>query len=352
MRLEEDEQAAVLVRSATRPASRRSRPDGGRSRRRRRRFLPRRGARAAALRHETPRVRPRLPRGSHLRARAPRAQDAALRRLCSPAIASGPSYGASSSPRTTAGTFASQPRRAPRPPRANRTSCDGRGRRSSRRRRVAAARRSSGPIRLPPRRAIPSRCPRFRRAAGRPAPISQAGSRPSRSRQKAIMLLVVVLPCAPATTIESRSDTSSASSSARAFPGTRPANAVETNASQPSGGRDGSSEISTSIPSSCSRYGVRTRSQPRTSAPHARASKAYALMPAPPIPAIQNLRPSRGEGNELLGDLVRGIRPGELRHRGRHLRKPRGSSSSERINSGARPTSDSWTTTAPPRCSK
>src|SRR6266571_324707 len=84
---------------------------------------------------------------------------------------------------------------------------------------------------------------------------------------------------------------------------------------------DGTSAISTSIPWSCSRYGVCTRSQPRTSAPHARASSAYALMPAPPIPAIQNLRPSRGEGNELLGDLIRGIGPGKPRHRGGHLCK-------------------------------
>jgi hypothetical protein len=50
------------------------------------------------------------------------------------------------------------------------------------------------------------------------------------------MALVVVLPWAPATTIESRSETSSASNSARVFPGTRTANAVDTKASQPSGG--------------------------------------------------------------------------------------------------------------------
>ena len=82
------------------------------------------------------------------------------------------------------------------------------------------------------------------------APISHAGSPPRRARQKAIIPLVVVLPCAPATTMASRSDTSSASSSARLFPGTRPANAVETNTSQPSGGAGGSAEISTSIGSS------------------------------------------------------------------------------------------------------
>src|SRR6266566_8673584 len=170
----------------------------------------------------------------------------------------------------------------------------------------------------------PSPVPAFPPSCGTSAPISQAGLRSSCSRQNAIMALVVVLPWAPATTIESRKDTSSASSSARLFPGTRSANAVDTNASQPSGGCGGSSEISTSIPESWSRYGVCFRSQPRTSAPQARASNAYALIPAPPMPAIQSLRPSSGEGNELLGDLVRRIRSGKAGHRRRHLREPLG----------------------------
>src|SRR5438552_387040 len=168
----------------------------------------------------------------------------------------------------------------------------------------------------------PSPVPALPPSCGTSAPMSQAGSRPRSSRQKAIIALVVVLPCAPATTIESRSDTSSPSSAARVFPRTRSTNAVDTNASQPSGGGGGSSEISTSIPASCSRYAVGVRSQPRTSAPQARASNAYALIPAPPMPAIQSLRPSSGEGNELLGDLVRRIRPGKAGHRRRHLRKP------------------------------
>src|SRR5439155_3859072 len=168
----------------------------------------------------------------------------------------------------------------------------------------------------------PSPVPAFPPSCGTSAPISQAGLRSSCSRQNAIMALVVVLPWAPATTIESRKDTSSASSSARLFPGTRSANAVDTNASQPSGGCGASSEISTSIPASWSMYGVRVRSQPRTSAPQARASTAYALMPAPPMPAIQSLRPSRGEGNELLGDLARGGWSTQPRHRGGHLRQP------------------------------
>src|SRR6266508_1938581 len=47
-------------------------------------------------------------------------------------------------------------------------------------------------------------------------------------RQNAIIPLVVVFPWAPATTTDSRSDTSSARSSARVLPGPRPANAVDT----------------------------------------------------------------------------------------------------------------------------
>src|SRR2546425_315243 len=40
------------------------------------------------------------------------------------------------------------------------------------------------------------------------------------------------------------------------------------------------------------------------------------------MPAIQSLRPSRGEGNELLRDPVGGVRAREREHRPRHVRKP------------------------------
>ena len=50
-------------------------------------------------------------------------------------------------------------------------------------------------------------------------PTSQAGSRPSSASTKAIIPVVVVFPCAPATTIERRSETSSARKSARDRPG-------------------------------------------------------------------------------------------------------------------------------------
>src|SRR5690242_5807403 len=150
------------------------------------------------------------------------------------------------------------------------------------------------------------------------------GSSPSRSRQNAIIALVVVLPCAPATTIERCSETSSASSSARGRPATRPANAVETYTSHPAGGDGGSGEIVTSIPSRCARYGVSTRSQPATSAPHACATSAYALMPAPPMPAIQMRLPVSGcELDELIGDPLGCIGPCGCAHGCRHRLEPR-----------------------------
>ena len=107
-----------------------------------------------------------------------------------------------------------------------------------------------------PARALPPSC-------GTSPPMRNAGSRPSRSRQNAIIALVVVLPCAPATTIERRSETSSASRSARG----RPVDAAgergrHVRPPSPSGGSGGSGEIATSIPARCARYGVSTRSQP------------------------------------------------------------------------------------------
>ena len=75
----------------------------------------------------------------------------------------------------------------------------------------------------------------------------KAGSRPSRSRTKAIIAAVVVLPCAPATTIAREAD-ELGEELARGFARRRdPANAVETTASsRPEAARP--SEISTGIP--------------------------------------------------------------------------------------------------------
>ena len=79
------------------------------------------------------------------------------------------------------------------------------GRRSSSERSDSSPSATSQPS---PARPLPASC-------GTSAPIRNAGSRPSRSSANAIMAAVVVLPCAPATTIAGRSETSSASSSPR-----------------------------------------------------------------------------------------------------------------------------------------
>ena len=102
-----------------------------------------------------------------------------------------------------------------------------------------------------------------------------------------------------------------------------------------------------------SRYGVRTRSQPPTSAPQARASCAYAERPAPPIPTNQSRRPvKRAQREQLVGDLVgrAGLAP--------RAASPRPSLSRARVveqrahESGTRSRSSSRTMIAPPACTK
>jgi len=58
-------------------------------------------------------------------------------------------------------------------------------------------------------------------SCGTSPPTIHAGSRPVSRSAKATIAVVVVFPCAPVTTIERRSETSSASSSARRLPATR-----------------------------------------------------------------------------------------------------------------------------------
>ena len=213
-------------------------------------------------------------------------------------------------------------RTPPRARRASGTRCGGRARRSSRPRSPPAGRTPFGPTRRPRRRATLPPRPRSRPSCGTGAPISHAGSRPVSRRTNAIIAAVVPLPCVPATTIERRRPTSSARNSRRARPGTS-GYADETTTSQPSG-TTGSGPISSRASRSGSRYGVSTRSQPPTSAPHARASCAYADSPAPPIPTNQIRRPSSGrKRDQLLGDLVRRVRPRRPQHRLAHLRKAR-----------------------------
>ena len=66
----------------------------------------------------------------------------------------------------------------------------------------------------------PSPAPAFAPSWGTSPPTIQLGSRPVARSAKAIMAAVVVLPCAPATTIALFEATSSASSSALGRPGT------------------------------------------------------------------------------------------------------------------------------------
>ena len=256
VRLEEDEHTAV--RRARPRASPRSRPDGARSRRSTSTpaASPRRSSRRPAPANSASAGgRPRRAPGPRARARQ-RAQ-AALRRLCSPAHRE-------RSRRTGAGRRRARPRararatprRAPRPRR-----CEANVVWWSRSTFVTTAirGRSAATVRSdssPSTTSQPSPVPALPPSCGTSPPISQAGSRPSRARQKAIIAAVVVLPCAPATTIASRSETSSASSSARLFPSTRSANALDTYDLPLRRRRGGSSAISTSMPSRCSRYGV------------------------------------------------------------------------------------------------
>ena len=196
-----------------------------RSRRRRRRRPPRRAARSAGPRPGTRRAPARPRRGRRPRARSAASAAAAFRRLCSPATRElAASTGASSSPRTTCGTSASQ-------------RVEHRlhlGQRGEGRVVVEVDVRDHGDLR--PQQL--DRCGRTRRPRRRASPRPRrafaaelrdlAADQPGRDRApagrgtNAIIAAVVVLPCAPATTIEGRSETSSASSSrARAVPATR-----------------------------------------------------------------------------------------------------------------------------------
>ena len=140
---------------------------------------------------------------------------------------------------------------------------------------AAAARSTERSDSSPSTTSQPSPAPAFAPSCGTSPPTIQLGSRPVSREANAIIAAVVVFPCAPATTIDRRSETSSASSSARGRPGDTPGYALETNTSQPSGrlglGRDAHLDPASRTGA---RYGVSFRSQPPTSAPQARASSA------------------------------------------------------------------------------
>ena len=129
----------------------------------------------------------------------------------------------------------------------------------------------------------PEPVPALPPSCGTTPPTIHAGSLAVSRRAYAIIAVVVVFPCAPVTTIDGRVATSSARNSARGVPSIRSRWAVETIGSNPTGGR-GSPPRSTSMPSSVFVKIVSCMSQPRTSAPQARAMFAYADSPDPPIP--------------------------------------------------------------------
>ena len=118
----------------------------------------------------------------------------------------------------------------------------------------------------PPTPALPPSC-------GTIPPMIHAGSRPVSWSTNAIIAAVVVLPCAPPTTIAGWAATSSARKAARGIPSIRCRCAVETTTSHPAGGA-GSPPMSTSIPSSEPMKIVSRTSHPRTSAPSACAMLA------------------------------------------------------------------------------
>src|SRR5581483_5058727 len=90
-------------------------------------------------------------------------------------------------------------------------------------------------------------------------------------------------------------------------------------------GTTGSAPSSSRTSRSGSRYGVSTLSQPPTSAPHARASCAYAERPAPPIPTNQSFLPASGcKLEQLLRDRVGRVRLRARQHFLAHVREPRG----------------------------
>ena len=206
---------------AARPASPRPPPGDGRSRR-------------------TPSLPPAAPRSSSLlpaprkRARTPAASAestpasssaasaaAAFRRLWSPATASSNETGSSVLPCTADPHPSSQRSKSSRPRDATRTSSDGRV--DVREHPDLGSQQLERAVRLvalgdePP---VPARA--FEPSWGTAPPMRNAGSRPSSCRQNAIIAAVVVLPCAPATTIDRRDDTSSARSSPRDRPARGP----------------------------------------------------------------------------------------------------------------------------------
>ena len=128
-------------------------------------------------------------------------------------------------------------------------------------------------------------------------PITTVGSRPATSSTRAIIDVVVVLPCAPATAIPWRSCMSSARTSARATTG-KPRSRAATISGLVDRTADEYTTSSTSLtlrascpcvmraPSDSSRsvMSVRCISDPLTTYPRLTSSSAMPLIPMPPMP--------------------------------------------------------------------
>ena len=200
---------------AARRASRGSRRDGGRSprsARRRRRRPPRRRPAPRNSRSTGHRLAPvdagELERGER-RGRVEPVVPAGM--------VSSPSYGSSASPRTACGTSSSQ--RSNSSPTSERDANSVVVEVDVRHDGDLGAKKLDRPIRLVALDDKPAGAGLGIRAQLRHlCPDQEPGSRPSRSRTNAIIAAVVVFPCAPATTIESWSETSSARNSARIGP--------------------------------------------------------------------------------------------------------------------------------------
>ena len=221
------------------------------------------------------------------------------------------------------------PRRSCGAPPRRRTWRGGRARCSSRPRSRGGGARSSGRTRRPRPRASPSPSRRSRRAGARRPRRSRRGRRRARGARRR--------SSTRSSSCRGRPRRRSPAEATRARRGTRPAAgprraprcAVETTTSHPYGGA-GSPPTSTATPSSVSMKIVSRRSQPRTSAPQrardVRVRREPCASDADEVdpPALQrpvahdDSRSAARRAAQLVGDLLRSIRPGQREHRLAH----------------------------------
>src|SRR5687768_10778404 len=164
-------------------------------------------------------------------------------------------------------------------------------------------------------------------------PITASGSRPLRSSTNAIIDVVVVLPCAPATAIEKRIRINSASISARGITGTprrlasttsglvgRTADETTTTSASPTFAAACPSWTATRKPAASLRVASDPlRSDPLTSYPRFASSSAIPLMPLPPIPTKCTRRVLPSKCQYPVDDHSGRVRPCHAPGRIRHL---------------------------------